>query len=61
MEAIRSRLPANAAITVDFNAWCYERERELLIPLLDSVRDGCRGDREGPGRRVLPGERCYLL
>ncbi len=40
MEAIRSRLDPQRAVTVEFSAWRYEREEHLLIPLLDTVREG---------------------
>ena len=38
MRAIRARLPATAAICVDFSAWRYEKEEHLIVPLLDAVR-----------------------
>jgi hypothetical protein len=38
MRAIRSRLSHERVIAIDFDAWRYEREPELLIPLLDVVR-----------------------
>jgi len=31
-------LPTDGVITVDFNAWRFEREPQLLIPLLDTIR-----------------------
>jgi hypothetical protein len=37
MDEIRHRL-GTAVISVDFNAWRYEREPQLLIPLLDTIR-----------------------
>jgi hypothetical protein len=39
MEEIRRKL-GNAVVPVEFNAWRYEREPQLLIPLLDTVRGG---------------------
>ena len=40
MDAIRRRLSETAVsvVSVEFNAWRYEREPQLLIPLLDTVR-----------------------
>ena len=38
MAAIKAALPKSSIITVDFNAWRYEREPQLLIPLLDTIR-----------------------
>ena len=39
MEAIKHRLRKHGRIvTVEFNAWRFEREPQLLVPLLDSVR-----------------------
>ncbi len=38
MAAIKAALPKSSLITVDFNAWRYEREPQLLIPLLDTIR-----------------------
>jgi hypothetical protein len=39
MKAVQSELQAeNKILTVDFNAWRFEREPVLLIPLLDEIR-----------------------
>jgi hypothetical protein len=38
MSAIKAALPESTLIVVDFNAWRFEREPQLLIPLLDSIR-----------------------
>ena len=38
MKAIRAALPADSVVSVDFNAWRFEREPQLLIPLLDTIR-----------------------
>ena len=38
MKAIKSALPADTVVSVDFNAWRFEREPQLLIPLLDTIR-----------------------
>jgi len=41
MEAIRRELSSNnAVIPVSFNAWRYEREEHLIVPLLDTLREG---------------------
>jgi hypothetical protein len=38
MTTIKAALPASSLIVVDFNAWRFEREPQLLIPLLDTIR-----------------------
>jgi hypothetical protein len=38
MTAIKAALPESSLIVVDFNAWRFEREPQLLIPLLDTIR-----------------------
>ena len=39
MGAIKSALlPTEGILTVDFNAWRFEREPQLLVPLLDTIR-----------------------
>jgi KAP family P-loop domain len=38
MTAIKSALPSDSVVCVDFNAWRFEREPQLLIPLLDTIR-----------------------
>ena len=38
MNTIEDRLDRDTAIPVRFNAWRYEREPELLVPLLDTIR-----------------------
>jgi hypothetical protein len=39
MEAIRVKLAdESSVVTVEFNAWRYEREAQILVPLLDTVR-----------------------
>jgi hypothetical protein len=40
MKAIQAALKEDSLVIVDFNAWRFEREPQLLIPLLDSVRAG---------------------
>ena len=38
MTAIRTSLPAEGVVAVDFNAWRFQNEPMLLIPLLDTIR-----------------------
>lgn len=38
MNTIRRALSARELVVVDFNAWRFEREPQLLIPLLDTIR-----------------------
>jgi hypothetical protein len=38
MRAIKDRLSTDDILTVDFNAWRFEREPQLLVPLLDTIR-----------------------
>lgn len=38
MTAIKKSLPTNGIIAVDFNAWRFQSEPLLLIPLLDTIR-----------------------
>ena len=38
MTAIKNALPSDRLVVVDFNAWRFEREPQLLIPLLDTIR-----------------------
>lgn len=38
MGAIKSELTGQGIVTVDFNAWRFEREPQLLVPLLDAIR-----------------------
>ena len=40
MTAIKNFLPADGIIAVDFNAWRFQNEPMLLIPLLDAIRAG---------------------
>jgi hypothetical protein len=39
MQAIEARLDADRAIAVRFNAWRYEKEEQLIVPLLDTIRE----------------------
>jgi hypothetical protein len=38
MGEIKARLPSENLVIVDFNAWRFEREPQLLVPLLDTLR-----------------------
>jgi KAP family P-loop domain len=38
MTAINASLPKDEFVAVNFNAWRFEREPQLLIPLLDTIR-----------------------
>ena len=38
MQAIQRRLPSDSAVVVEFNAWRFEREPHLLVPLIDTVQ-----------------------
>ena len=38
MEAIKTALPKENLVVVEFNAWRFEREPQLLVPLLDTIR-----------------------
>ena len=38
MEAIKNKLAGEGILTVDFNAWRFEREPQLLVPMLDTIR-----------------------
>lgn len=44
MGAIKTALPTEGMVTVAFNAWRFEREPQLLVPLLDTIR-GALADR----------------
>lgn len=39
MTAIKETLPKDCIVVVDFNAWRFEREPQLLLPLLDVIRE----------------------
>lgn len=50
MQAIRGDLVAEPGIVVaDFNAWRFEREPQLLIPLLDTIRAALVRSADVPG------------
>ncbi len=38
MRAIQAALPPSSVVAVEFNAWRFEREPQLLVPLIDTVR-----------------------
>jgi hypothetical protein len=38
MDMLRDRLDPVRAVSVDFSAWRYEKEPQIIIPLLDTVR-----------------------
>src|SRR5688500_9251772 len=40
MDAIEARLTSTTSVVVRFNAWRFEHEEHILVPLLDAVRDG---------------------
>lgn len=40
MRAIRRHVNPAEAVVVEFNAWRYEQEPHLIVPLLDTIRDG---------------------
>ena len=42
MRAVQGRLVGDDVVTVWFNAWRYEKEPDLIIPLLDVLRDALR-------------------
>jgi hypothetical protein len=48
MDAIKSNIEtAPSLVVVEFNAWRYEREPQLLVPLLDTIRAALLGWSEG--------------
>jgi KAP family P-loop domain len=58
MRAIRRELEADeTVVTLWFNAWRYEREEHLIVPLLDVLREALRDWAERPGRDRGLGER----
>jgi hypothetical protein len=52
MEAIEDTLDSRRTISIRFNAWRYERETNLVIPLIDVMRDAIAtwGDRNSDAR-----------
>jgi hypothetical protein len=58
MEEIERRVVgADQAIVVRFNAWRYERERHLIVPLLDTIRASLSTWAERPQHQNAAGER----
>jgi hypothetical protein len=61
MRAIENKLreePDGKAVCVQFNAWRYEKEQELIVPLLDSIREALvkwSDDRHDRQARVTAG------
>jgi len=59
MQAIENELRLDGkAVCVQFNAWRYEKEQELIVPLLDSIREALvtwSDDRHDPEARVTAG------
>jgi ABC-type phosphonate transport system ATPase subunit len=39
MSSISRKLSPDRCVTVEFSAWRYEKEKHLIVPLLDTVRD----------------------
>jgi KAP family P-loop domain len=39
MRAIEDHLDPSSAVAVQFNAWRYEKEEHLIVPLLDTIRE----------------------
>jgi hypothetical protein len=51
MHAIQRRLEVDeTVVALWFNAWRYEREEHLIVPLLDTLREALVGWAERPGR-----------
>jgi hypothetical protein len=50
MDAIKARLPTENLVIADFNAWRFEREPQLLVPLLDTLRSALISWAEHQGR-----------
>ena len=48
MQAVRRRLEAMTACTVWFNAWRYEKDPHLIVPLLDVLQDALRAPQDPP-------------
>jgi hypothetical protein len=47
MQAIERELDPSRSLAVRFSAWRYEKERHLIVPLLDTVRDALVTSRSG--------------
>lgn len=60
MKAIQARIEGrDDVIPVWFNAWRYEREQELVVPLLDVLREALQkwADEQSPGRPATLADR----
>jgi hypothetical protein len=56
MRAIRRELKADdTVVTLWFNAWRYEREEHLIVPLLDTLREALRDWAKRPDRDPTSG------
>ena len=61
MEAVRARLADDACMPVSYNAWRYEREPHLIVPLLDVLRGALlnwakqQPQQQGRARRAAAG------
>ena len=50
MDSIAARIDSETAIVVPFNAWRYEREPHLILPLLDTIRASLSSWADDPRR-----------
>jgi KAP family P-loop domain len=57
MDAIAARIDTTKAIVVPFNAWRYEREPHLILPLLDTIRGSLSSWADDPERSAEARER----
>lgn len=59
MQTVEKQLESNdRVVTVWFNAWRYEKEEHLIVPLLDTLREGLLSwaERQGPSASAAPPE-----
>jgi hypothetical protein len=61
MEAIEARLDPETTVTVRFNAWRFEREPHILVPLLDAIREGLAGWAADHAKEPAQAERARKL
>lgn len=61
MEAIDARLDPETTVTVRFNAWRFEREPHILVPLLDAIREGLAGWAADHAKEPAQAERARKL
>ena len=47
MRAVKNALPRENVVSVEFNAWRYEKEPHLVVPLLDVVREALEARAHG--------------